>query len=126
DRDAFLSHLGDVGRDRGHVRPLNDFAAELDDDRLGGLAARVAHGQPPGSSSVVRSSSPSLKFIDWIAWPAPPLIKLSVTQEQATTRLPGSAPSLPPSRPTSAKFVPLTAATSGRRFAGTRTNGSFL
>ena len=45
-RRARRAHLGDVRRDRRHVRALDDLAAELDDDR----PARVvgAHGQPPG------------------------------------------------------------------------------
>ena len=55
------------------------------------FAAAVGHGYPPTSSSVVRSSQPSIRFIDWIACPAPPLIRLSVTLKHATTRLPSFA-----------------------------------
>ena len=55
----------------------DDLAAEL----MTTSRARRAHGQPPGSSSVSLSSRPSIRFIDWIAWPAPPLIRLSVDRE---------------------------------------------
>ena len=60
-------NLGDVGRDEGHVRPLHDLAAELDDDGTRGGTSGRCHGQPPGSSSDVFSSTPSMMFIDWMA-----------------------------------------------------------
>ena len=62
---ARSAHLGDVGGDGRHVRALHHLAAQLDDD--GAVAGRAAHGQPPGSSREVRSSTPSMMFIDWMA-----------------------------------------------------------
>jgi len=98
DAIAAAPELGRVCRDRRHVRRGDDLAAQLDDDRRVwspfGQSPRLrrmlsrAHGQPPGSWSVRRSSRPSMMFIDWIAWPAPPLIRLSVAAKHATSRLP--------------------------------------
>lgn len=59
----------------------------------------------------------------WMACPAPPLIRLSVALKHDTKRVEPSTG--PTTTPTSAKFDPATATTSGRRWAGTRTKGSW-
>jgi hypothetical protein len=43
----------------------------------------------------------------WIAWPAPPLMRLSIAEKQVTVRLPSLAG--PTAKPTSMKFEPATA-----------------
>src|SRR5262249_23251422 len=121
--DAGARERSAVGRDRRKVGPGDDLAAELHHDRRSGRGVR--HGQLPGSSNVRRSSSPSIKFIDWMACPAPPLIKLSLTEKHATTRLPVVASTGPGCTPAPTWLLPCTATTSGRRFFGTRTNGSW-
>jgi len=106
------------GEQRGLAR-AHDLAADLDDDRL----RRLGHGQFPTSSRLARSSQPSTRFMFWIAWPAPPLIRLSSAAKQVTVRLPPLAG--PTAKPTSAWFEPATATTSGSRLLpGRRTNGS--
>src|SRR5581483_3220908 len=104
----------EIARQRRERARRHHLAAELDDD----------HGQAPGSSSVSRSSRPSIRFMLWIAWPAPPLIKLSATEKQVTVRRPSASGVSASANPTSTKFDPDTAATSGSRFWGTRTKGS--
>ena len=61
----FAQFVDMYGRPSAKLVPagnLDDLASELDDDRTAG-----GHGQPPGSSSDVFSSTPSMRFIDWIA-----------------------------------------------------------
>ena len=84
-RSPGRAHFGDVGGDGRHVLPLNDLAAQLED---AGRSRARRHGYPPTSSSEARSSHPSIKFIDWIACPAPPFTRLSVAVKHATTRFP--------------------------------------
>src|SRR5262249_28308063 len=116
--------LGDTRCDGRHGRRGNDLAADLEHDELPSRRGRArcsvapAHGQPPGSSSVKRSSNPSMRFIDWMAWPAPPLMRLSVVPKHATVRW--AACTSPGRTPTSAKLVPFTATTSGSRAEGMR------
>src|SRR5262249_50778571 len=90
DLRAALGEFPDVGSERGELGPRDHLAADLDDD----------YGHEPRSSSEAFSSTPSMRFMFWIAWPAPPLMRLSVTAKQVTVRRsPWSAPT---ERPTSA------------------------
>src|SRR6185503_7799174 len=79
-------------------------AAQLDDGRR--------HGQGPGSSRDIVSGRPNMRFMFWMAWPAPPLIRLSVALTIASVRLPVAASTSPSVKPTSAMLLPATAATS--------------
>jgi N-acetyl-gamma-glutamyl-phosphate reductase len=98
-------------------------------ESLAALYAGVYEGEPfvrfvrdrlPEVAAV--SGSPSIRFMFWIACPAPPLIRLSVALTMASVRVaPCASPSV---KPTSAKFDPDTAATSGKRSRTKRTNGS--
>ena len=66
-------------------------AAQLDDD------ASTGYGHGPGSSSDAVSGRPSIRFMFWIACPAPPLIRLSVALTTASVRVaPAGAPSVKP------------------------------
>jgi hypothetical protein len=58
----------------------------------------------------------------WMACPAPPFTRLSSAETTVTVRRPRKAG--PAATPTSAKFEPETAATSGSLRAGTRVKGS--
>ena len=53
------------------------------------------YGHGPGSSSDAVSARPSMRFMFWIAWPAPPLIRLSVALTNASVRLPVDAAARP-------------------------------
>ena len=64
-----------VPRDDVEVRRVDDLAAELQDDGLHG-------GHGPGSASEAISSRPSMRFMFWIACPAPPFTRLSVGGEE--------------------------------------------
>src|SRR4029077_9337501 len=110
---AARSRAGDVGGD-GRQRGVRQHVAPQLDDGV--------YGHGPGSSSDAVSSSPSIRFMFWIAWPAPPLIRLSVALTIARVRVPPCAS--PSVKPTSAKLLPETAATSGSRSRTNRTNGS--
>ena len=86
---AARGQRGDVGRDHGQLPAGEDVAADLDDQQ--------AHGQLPGSSSESRSSRPSTRFMFWIAWPAPPLIRLSRHENTVSVRVsPAGSPSANP------------------------------
>ena len=77
----------------GQRRQRQDVAAELDDRQLG----IAAYGHGPGSSSEAVSASPSMRFMFWIACPAPPLIRLSVALTTASVReAPAGVPSVKP------------------------------
>src|SRR5262249_54268919 len=84
-----------VGGERGRLGAGDDLTADLDDDGDGhGLDG---YGHDPRSSSEAFSSTPSMRFMFWIACPAPPLMRLSVTQKQVTVRRsPWSAPTETP------------------------------
>src|SRR6266545_3936349 len=117
DRDAVpaVDENAQVLRDAVEIQRVDELTAELQHDGLHG-------GHGPGSASEVISSRPSMRFMSWIACPAPPFTRLSVAAKSVTVRRPARAG--PATTPTSAKFDPETAATSGRRRRGTRTNGS--
>ena len=99
DAAAAVDERAQIGGQRRHLGAADDLAAELDDD---GAGCGRGYGHEPGSSSVSFSSTPSITFMLWMAWPAPPLIKLSLTEKQVTRRLPvpGSSSS-PTANPTS-------------------------
>ena len=92
DRDARTSVDEDaqVRRQQLRLARPDDLTADLDD-------GRASHGQLPVSSRLAFSSSPRMRFMFWIAWPAPPLIKLSIAAKQVTVRLPAwTGPTLNP------------------------------
>src|SRR5450432_224031 len=79
----------DRRRGDGEHRREQHVAAQLYD--------RVDYGQGPGSSSEAVSGRPSIRFMFWIAWPAPPLIRLSSALTTASVRdEPAAGPSVNP------------------------------
>src|SRR5690606_14947632 len=95
----------------------DDLAAELEH---GGR-----HGHSPGASMPSVSASPSIRFIDCTAWPAPPLTRLSSAVHTASWRRPVRGSSCPKVQDRSTYMLPLTATTSAPTFGpSTRTNGA--
>ena len=90
---------------RGGVRqrlPFQHVASQLD-DRVDGTGHRAGYGHGPGSSSDIVSGRPSIRFMLWIACPAPPLIRLSVALTIASVHVGRPVPAAAPSvKPTSA------------------------
>ncbi len=90
----------------GRVRqrlPLEHVAPQFD-DRVDGTRHSIGegYGHGPGSSSDAVSATPSIRFMFWIAWPAPPLIRLSVALTIASVLFPVDAAGAPSVKPTSA------------------------
>src|SRR5204863_3413366 len=97
------AHARDLG---GCVRQrlaLEHVASQLD-DRVDGTRGPSGggYGHGPGSSSDAVSATPSIRFMFWIACPAPPLIRLSVALTIASVRVPPSPLGGPSVKPTSA------------------------
>ena len=87
--------------DRGQRGALQHVATQLDDGATAGRR-RGRYGHGPGSSSDIVSGRPSIRFMFWIAWPAPPLIRLSVALTTASVRVGDRRLDAPSVKPTSA------------------------
>src|SRR4029078_10860810 len=87
---APASGAGEVGSDDAERGVRQHVAPQLDD---GG--DRLVYGHGPGSTSDAVSGRPSIRFMFWIACPAPPLIRLSVALTIARVRFPPPAPGAP-------------------------------